>query len=452
MAQASPPSDKLKLPSGTRDIHPSQAIQREQIRAYIASVYKKYGALPIDTPVFELKSLLFGQYGESNAKLVYDLMDQGGQLLSLRYDLTVPFARYMAMNNKTMMKRYQMGKVYRRDNPSMEQGRFREFEQNDIDFAGAFAPMVADAEILTVVCEILNTLLGQVNVKFKIKLNHKQLLDRVLEKQGVPEDKIKTVCSSLDKLDKLTWLQVADELQSKGLNDQVIENLHQVTELHGDPTETVEKLRTKFPLCLDVLDECRLLFKYLTVTDTLKHIQFDLTLARGLDYYTGIIFEAVTNTDMKVGSVAAGGRYDRLIGQFATQNVRVVGASIGIERLFTLLESKVEVHPITKCLVTPIGLTNPSGANLVCDVMKIVYQLRQHSIATEFLYYEAKMKHQLEYAINNKIQYMIILGPDEIAKGIVKLKDVVEKTQTDMTLDSAIQQICNSQTQVVARK
>lgn len=434
MAQASESrqSDKLKLPSGTRDIHPTQALQREQIRAYIASVYKKYGALPIDTPVFELKSLLLGQYGgESNAKLVYDLMDQGGQLLSLRYDLTVPFARYMAMNNKTMMKRYQMGRVYRRDNPSMEQGRFREFEQNDIDFAGAFAPMIADAEILAVVCEILQTLLG----KFKIKLNHKQLLDMILEKQGVPNDKIKTVCSSLDKLDKLTWLQVADELQSKNISDQVIENLHQLTELHGEPTETVEKLRTMFPTCSDILDECQLLFKYLTVTDTLKHIEFDMMLARGLDYYTGIIFEAVTDIDMKVGSVAAGGRYDQLIGQFATQDVPVIGASIGVERLFTLLESKSQPEPTIQCLVTPIG------TGLVCEVMNIAQKLRAKNIPTEFLYYEAKMKHQLEHALNNGIHYMIILGPDELAKGIVKLKDIKRKTQIDITLEDAIKQI-----------
>ncbi len=429
-------NNRLILPSGTRDFHPEQQLIREEVISYITNVFKKYGAVPIDTPVFELRSVLFGKYGDNN-KLVFDLMDQGGQLLSLRYDLTVPFARYMAMYNKTSMKRYHVAKVYRRDNPSMSQGRFREFYQLDLDIAGKYDLMVPDAEVINVICEVLNNLLGKVGLKFLVKLNHKRLLDLMLEHCGVAPDKIKTVCSSIDKLDKEEWKDIAIELLNKGILGSTRDKIGELAIINGDPTIVLKTLKNKFSehkQIPSVLNECEILFQYLKATNNLQHISFDLSLARGLDYYTGMIFEVViVDNQTKVGSIAAGGRYDNLIGQFGNTQIPAVGGSLGIERIFTLMESKgnKKINPI-KCLVVPIG------KGLYPKVMEIAHALRNADISTEFLYNECKMKDQLEHALNNNIQHLIIVGENEVTTNTVQLKNTQTKAQLQMTLLEAI--------------
>uniref|UniRef100_A0A915IZQ0 Aminoacyl-transfer RNA synthetases class-II family profile domain-containing protein n=1 Tax=Romanomermis culicivorax TaxID=13658 RepID=A0A915IZQ0_ROMCU len=213
----------VKTAKGTRDYGPKQMMIREKVLDVITSCFKRHGAETIDTPVFELRDTLTGKYGEEGGKLIYDLMDQGGELLSLRYDLTVPFARYLAMYGITNFKRYHIGKVYRRDNPAMTRGRFREFYQCDFDIAGLYDLMIPESECLRITYEILNQLeLGD----FEIKVNHRRLLDGMFAVCGVSGSKFKTVCSTVDKLDKVPWSDVKTELiKEKGLTEEIVNKM-----------------------------------------------------------------------------------------------------------------------------------------------------------------------------------------------------------------------------------
>ncbi|KAK1904334.1 Histidine--tRNA ligase cytoplasmic [Dissostichus eleginoides] len=216
---------------GTRDYNPKQMAIREKVFNTILGCFKRHGAETIDTPVFELKETLTGKYGE-DSKLIYDLKDQGGELLSLRYDLTVPFARYLAMNKITNIKRYHIAKVYRRDNPAMTRGRYREFYQCDFDIAGQYDAMIPDAECLKIVYEILSELdIGD----FRIKVNDRRILDGMFAVCGVPDDKFRTICSTVDKLDKMPWEEVRKEMVSeKGLSEEVADQIGEYVSLKGE--------------------------------------------------------------------------------------------------------------------------------------------------------------------------------------------------------------------------
>ncbi|XP_014309303.1 histidine--tRNA ligase, cytoplasmic isoform X2 [Myotis lucifugus] len=343
----------LKTPKGTRDYNPRQMAVREKVFDIIISCFKRHGAEVIDTPVFELKETLTGKYGE-DSKLIYDLKDQGGELLSLRYDLTVPFARYLAMNKLTNIKRYHIAKVYRRDNPAMTRGRYREFYQCDFDIAGQFDPMIPDAECLKIMCEILNSLqIGD----FLVKVNDRRILDGMFAICGVPDSKFRTICSSVDKLDKVPWEEVKNEMVGeKGLAPEVADRIGDYVQQHGG-VSLVEQLLQDPKLsqnkqALEGLGDLKLLFEYLTLFGIADKISFDLSLARGLDYYTGVIYEAVLlqaaaqagEEPLGVGSVAAGGRYDGLVGMFDPKGRKVpcVGLSIGVERIFSIVEQRLE--------------------------------------------------------------------------------------------------------------
>merc|ERR1712004_749002 len=220
----------LKSAKGTRDFHPDQMAVREKVINRIVNVFKCHGAVTIDTPVFELKEVLTGKYGE-DSKLIYDLKDQGGEILSLRYDLTVPFARYVAMNKIMNIKRYQIAKVYRRDNPSISQGRYREFYQCDFDIAGQYDPMVPDAECVKIVKDILKAMeIGS----FVIKVNHRQILDGIFEVCGVSNDMFRTICSSVDKLDKSPWEEVRKEMvEEKNLDPAAADRIGEYVKHSG---------------------------------------------------------------------------------------------------------------------------------------------------------------------------------------------------------------------------
>ena len=221
-----------KIPKGTRDFGPDQMRVREEVFGVIRKVFKRHGGVEIDTPVFELKEVLTGKYGE-DSKLIYDLADQGGELLSLRYDLTVPFARFLAMNSVGNIKRFHIAKVYRRDNPQLARGRYREFYQCDFDIAGTYTLMVPDAEVITVAAEILSEL----NVgSFRIKLNHRKILDAIFEICGVPKEKFRPICSAVDKLDKSPWSEVKNEMvQEKGLSPEVADRIGEFVLNCGEP-------------------------------------------------------------------------------------------------------------------------------------------------------------------------------------------------------------------------
>ncbi|XP_048716114.1 histidine--tRNA ligase, cytoplasmic isoform X2 [Caretta caretta] len=256
----------LKTPKGTRDYNPKQMAIREKVFNIIISTFKRHGAEVIDTPVFELKETLTGKYGE-DSKLIYDLKDQGGELLSLRYDLTVPFARYLAMNKITNIKRYHIAKVYRRDNPAMTRGRYREFYQCDFDIAGQFDPMIPDAECLKIVHEILSGLqIGD----FLIKVNDRRILDGMFAVCGVPDSKFRTICSTVDKLDKATWEDVKSEMVGeKGLSREAADRIGEYVQLHGGLGLIEQLLQdpklSQNKLAQEGLGDMKLLFEYLTL-------------------------------------------------------------------------------------------------------------------------------------------------------------------------------------------
>ena len=349
-----------KLPKGTRDSEPLQMVIKNKCVEIIKTVFKKHGAMEIDTPAFELKETLMGKYGEES-KLIYDLADQGGELLSLRYDLTVPFARYMALKKLTNFKRFHIGKVYRRETPQISKGRYREFHQCDYDIAGTCSLMIAEAEIFSIIAEVLKLLdVGD----FSIIINHRGLLSAMIELAGCDITKFKTICSSIDKLDKSPWEEVRTELVGiKGLTNEQAEKLHFFTELRGKPKELLKRLNEEKQFgshteATEILKEMEILGNYLDVLG-IEDSVFDLSLARGLDYYTGLIFEVkLKDPKYSVGSIAGGGRYDNLIGMFAGKQIPAIGFSFGIERLFTILEDRLQGKvkaTSTKVLVSSIG-------------------------------------------------------------------------------------------------
>lgn len=336
---------KPKIPKGTRDYLPEQMMIRQKAFSIIRRVFQSHGAVEIDTPVFELKDTLTGKYGE-DSKLIYDLADQGGELLALRYDLTVPFARFLSLNSVGNIKRFHIGKVYRRDQPALNKGRYREFYQCDFDIAGTYGRMVPDSESVCVVCEILDALpIGD----FAIKVNHRCLLDAILDLCGVPVEKFRTICSAVDKLDKEPWENVKKEMvEEKGLQDVVADRIGEFVLNKGEPKAMYKELMDSKKFgdhegALEAMEDLRILFDYLEAMDKLKFISFDLSLARGLDYYTGVIYEAVCMSgNTQVGSIGGGGRYDNLVAMFqeAGKQTPCVGVSVGIERVFTLMEAR----------------------------------------------------------------------------------------------------------------
>ncbi|CAD7678950.1 unnamed protein product [Nyctereutes procyonoides] len=431
----------LKTPKGTRDYSPRQMAVREKVFDVIISCFKRHGAEVIDTPVFELKETLTGKYGE-DSKLIYDLKDQGGELLSLRYDLTVPFARYLAMNKLTNIKRYHIAKVYRRDNPAMTRGRYREFYQCDFDIAGQFDPMIPDAECLEIMCEILRSLqIGD----FLVKVNDRRILDGMFAICGVPDSKFRTICSSVDKLDKVSWEEVKNEMvEEKGLAPEVADHIGDYVQQHGG-ISLVEQLLQDPELsqnkqALEGLGDLKLLFEYLTLFGIADKISFDLSLARGLDYYTGVIYEAVLlqtpvqagEEPLGVGSVAAGGRYDGLVGMFDPKGRKVpcVGLSIGVERIFSIVEQRLEATEEKVRTTETQVLVASAQKKLLEERLKLVSELWNAGIKAELLYKKnPKLLNQLQYCEEAGIPLVAIIGEQELKDGVIKLRSVASREE-----------------------
>ncbi|CAE1246564.1 HARS [Acanthosepion pharaonis] len=456
---AAPKKFILKTGKGTRDFNPQQMAIREEVFNKIIDCFKQHGAETIDTPVFELKETLTGKYGE-DSKLIYDLADQGGEMLSLRYDLTVPFARYLAMNKITNIKRYQIAKVYRRDQPAMTRGRFREFYQCDIDIAGQYDAMIPDAECVKMVSTILKTLeLGE----FEIKLNHRKLLDGIFAACGVPEKDFRPICSAVDKLDKTPWLDVRKEMtEEKGLDPDVADAIGEYVKLKGQ-MDLVEQLQNDAKLMKQKsavmgLEDMKLLLHYCSLYGCLNEVSFDLSLARGLDYYTGVIYEAVLkgfvhNADkgndeesQGVGSVAGGGRYDGLVGMFDPKGKKVpcVGVSIGVERIFAIMEAKLQAtNKKVRTTSTEVYVIS-AQKNMLEERMKLCRQLWDVKIKTEHSYKKnPKLLDQFQYCENNGIPIAVIIGESEIQQGILKLRKIDSREERTIPRESFIQEIRN---------
>ena len=459
---------KPKIAKGTRDYLPEQMMIRDQAFQIIRRVFKSHGAVEIDTPVFELKDTLTGKYGE-DSKLIYDLADQGGELLALRYDLTVPFARFLALNSVGNIKRFHIGKVYRRDQPQLSKGRYREFYQCDFDIAGTYGRMVPDSECLCVASEILSSLpIGD----FGIKVNHRRLLDAILDLSGVPADKFRTICSAVDKLDKEPWSEVRREMvEDKGLAPDVADKIGVFVVQKGEPWVMLKSLTAnavfgKHKGALDALEDLRILFQYLEAMGKLQYFSFDLSLARGLDYYTGVIYEAVCmNGNTQVGSIGGGGRYDNLVSMFqeAGKITPCVGVSIGIERVFTLMEERyvfqfwISENLCCRVLLFLFLITHlvflathrlrqeqggsikqpnvnvlvaQAGENMIVERMKITKLLWDANISAEFNQQEnPKLKYEIVNALDRNIPFIVVIGEDEAKEKKVKIKDLNAKTE-----------------------
>ncbi|PNY04496.1 histidine-tRNA ligase-like protein [Trifolium pratense] len=382
------------LLKGTRDFAKEQMTIRKNAFSVIERVFERHGATALDTPVFELRETLMGKYGE-DSKLIYDLADQGGELCSLRYDLTVPFARFIAMNGLTSLKSYQIAKVYRRDNPS--KGRYREFYQCDFDIAGPSEKMAPDFEVVRILTELLEELeIGD----FEIKLNHRKLLDGMMQICGVPPEKFRTICSSIDKLDKQPFEQIRKEMvEEKGLTAETADRIVTFVKEKGHPLTLLSKLKQEGSAFLenagsvDALNDLEILFNALDKSKRLDKVVFDFSLARGLDYYTGVIFEAVFK------GVAAGGQYDNLIGMFGSKQVPAVGMARPTE---------------TEVLVSILG-------NDVTLARELAGELWDAGVKAEFLVNKRLPKH-FDYAKESRIPWMILVGEQEIKEGTLQLK------------------------------
>lgn len=427
---------KPKIAKGTRDYLPEQMMIRDQAFQIIRRVFKSHGAVEIDTPVFELKDTLTGKYGE-DSKLIYDLADQGGELLALRYDLTVPFARFLSLNAVGNIKRFHIGKVYRRDQPQLSKGRYREFYQCDFDIAGTYGRMVPDSECLCVASEILASLpIGN----FGIKLNHRRLLDAILDLSGVPADKFRTICSAVDKLDKEPWSEVKREMvEDKGLTPEVADKIGVFVVQKGEPWTMYKSLVANATFgghkgALEALEDLRILFEYLEAMGKLQYISFDLSLARGLDYYTGVIYEAVCmNGNTQVGSIGGGGRYDNLVSMFqeAGKVTPCVGVSVGIERVFTLMEERLRQEQGGSIKQPNVNvLVAQAGENMMLERMKVTKLLWDAKISAEFNQQEnPKLKYEIANALDRDIPFMVVIGEDEAKAKTCKVKDLKKRTE-----------------------
>ncbi|GAM86026.1 hypothetical protein ANO11243_040360 [Dothideomycetidae sp. 11243] len=455
---------QLKVPKGTKDWDGSDMVIREKIFSTITQVFKRHGAVTIDTPVFELKEILAGKYGE-DSKLIYDLADQGGELCSLRYDLTVPFARFLAMNsNIQSIKRYHIAKVYRRDQPAMTKGRMREFYQCDFDIAGQYDAMIPDAEILRIACEIFDELGWK--GKYTIKVNHRKILDGIFKVCGVPEDKIRTISSAVDKLDKSPWTEVRREMtEDKGLDPEVADKIGEYVVRKGGE-DLLKSLQADATLtgndsAKQGLADMELLFDYLTTFSILDRISFDMSLARGLDYYTGVIYEIITEASappaitaaasgeskpkkskskqangdddrsndpsIGVGSIAAGGRYDELVGMFSGRTVPCVGISFGVERIFSITKSRLEAEASTKLRTTDtdVYIIAMGGSGLLKERMDLARRLWDVGVRAEFLWkVKPKYDKQFQAAERGGVPWSILLGDEELANGQCKIKEL----------------------------
>ncbi|KAH8812555.1 hypothetical protein F5884DRAFT_785768 [Xylogone sp. PMI_703] len=447
----------LKTPKGTRDWMGTDIMLRDRIFEAIIQVFKRHGGTSLDTPVFELKEILAGKYGE-DSKLIYDLADQGGELCALRYDLTVPFARWLAMNSSIQhVKRYHLAKVYRRDQPALAKGRLREFNQCDFDIAGVYDPMIPDAEILRIIMEVFEAL--GIHQDITIKINHRKILDGLFTVAGVPADKIRSISSAVDKLDKSPWSEVKAEMEEKGLASEVADKIGEYVKFEGG-RELVETLRSDAQLSANAdvkqgLDDLDLLFNYLDALEVTHKVSFCMSLARGLDYYSGLIFEVVNplsagaavdkprNKPKKkgddedrsddpavgVGSIAAGGRYDNLVNMFAPKRqIPCVGVSFGVDRIFAIMKARMEKD--SKFATRPsevdvyiMAFGGKTFNGFLLERMSIATQLWNAGIKAEFAAkVKPKLPQQFKTAEAGGVPLAVILGEDELASGKVRLK------------------------------
>ena len=449
---------KPSIPKGTRDFLPSQVYKRNFIFDTIRSVFKKYGYQPIETPTMELLSTLTGKYGEEGDKLLFKILNNGDflgnvdeKLLSeknsidiipqiskrgLRYDLTVPFARFVVMHQNDIQfpfKRYQIQPVWRADRP--QKGRYREFFQCDVDVIGSDSLMY-EAELVKIMDEALDKL----NVKSIIKVNNRKVLYGLAEAFSIT-DQFMEMTMAIDKLDKIGKDRVIMEMTNRSISQEAAEGVLELLSI--DNLSDLAKAFNNSPVGLKGIEELNEFHAYLDLTSTANKVKFDVSLARGLSYYTGCIFEVEADTtyypNLKMGSIAGGGRYDDLTGIFGLADVSGVGISFGAERIYDVMEEE--------------GLF-PQGVEKDLDVLLIAFddtshkyaftilqKMRDMNIVADLYPTPTKMKKQMKYADARNVPFVLLIGSEEVESGIFTLKNMLNGDQAKLTFDEIVKKM-----------
>lgn len=434
-------AQKPSIPKGTRDFGPIEMAKRNYIFNTIREVYALYGFQQIETPAMETLQTLMGKYGEEGDKLLFKILNSGDFLAKtsdeelkernalhlasklcekgLRYDLTVPFARYVVMHREELQlpfKRYQIQPVWRADRP--QKGRYREFYQCDADVVGSDS-LLNEVELM----QIVDTVFSRFGIHVQIKINNRKILSGIAEVIGAAE-KIVDITVAIDKLDKIGIDNVNQELREDGLSEEQIEKLQPIISLSGSNDEklaTIADVLKTSETGLKGIEELRFILSTLKTVGLKNEIQLDLTLARGLNYYTGAIFE-VKALDVQIGSITGGGRYDNLTGIFGMPGLSGVGISFGADRIYDVL-NQLDLYPKDSVTTTQLLFIN-FGEKETAYCLPIIGQVREHGIRAEIYPDTAKMKKQMSYANAKDIPYVALAGENEIAAGKVTLKNM----------------------------
>ncbi len=431
--------------NGTRDLLPQEMIPRQRMLGVMTRIFEKYGFAPVETPVMEFLDVLLGKYGEEGDKLIYPLAYKGGHILGLRYDLTVPLSRLVAMHRDLPMpfKRYQIQPVYRADRPQPAQGRFREFYQCDVDTVGSES-LIADAENVAVCYEVYRELgLASDDVGLIMRLNNRKVLRAMVRAAGLSGDQDKVVCTALDKIDKIGPEKVEVLLAEAGIGASAIAHLFETIELGQKigPTkhqELIQAVAERFgddQVGQAALQEMTTLFAHLRALEVPeKLLHFDLVLTRGLDYYTGPIYEFRITKLENFGSLGGGGRYDDLMSIYGKGAIPATGVSIGLSRVLSALlkmDRLVAQKTPTRVLVLFMKDVDPG------DQIGLVNEFRKRGVPTELYYSDARFKKQISHADKLGIPFVAIQGPREAESGVVQLKDIRVGEQIEVAVDAA---------------
>lgn len=451
-------AQKPSIPKGTRDFGPSEMAKRNYIFDTIKQVYQLYGFQQIETPAMETLGTLMGKYGEEGDKLLFKVLNSGDFLTKvsdeelkernalhlaaklcekgLRYDLTVPFARYVVMHREELQlpfKRYQMQPVWRADRP--QKGRYREFWQFDGDIVGSDS-LLNEVELM----QIVDTVFTRFGVRVQIKINNRKILTGIAEVIGAAE-KIVDITVAIDKLDKIGLDNVNQELREDGLTEEQIEKLQPIISLEGSNEEklnTIAEVLKDSETGLKGVEETRFILETLKTLGLKNEIQLDLTLARGLNYYTGAIFE-VKALDVQIGSITGGGRYDNLTGIFGMPGISGVGISFGVDRIFDVLNA-LDCYPKDAVNGTQLLFIN-FGEQETAYCLPAVAKARAAGIRTEIFPDSSKMKKQMSYANAKQIPFVALAGENEMAEGKLTLKNMETGEQSLVTPDELIANI-----------
>ena len=448
-------AQKPSIPKGTRDFSPMEMAKRNYIFDTIKQVYQLYGFQQIETPAMETLGTLMGKYGEEGDKLLFKVLNSGDYLTKvsdeelqernalhlaaklcekgLRYDLTVPFARYVVMHREELQlpfKRYQMQPVWRADRP--QKGRYREFWQFDGDIVGSDS-LLNEVELM----QIVDTVFTRFGVRVQIKINNRKILTGIAEVIGAA-DKIVDITVAIDKLDKIGLENVNQELREDGLTEEQIEKLQPIISLEGtndEKLDTIAQVLAASETGLKGVEESRFILNTLKTLGLKNEIQLDLTLARGLNYYTGAIFE-VKALDVQIGSITGGGRYDNLTGIFGMPGISGVGISFGVDRIFDVL-NVLDCYPKDAVNGTQLLFIN-FGEKETAYCLPAVAKAREAGIRTEIFPDSSKMKKQMSYANAKQIPFVALAGENEMAEGKLTLKNMLTGEQQLVTIEELI--------------